>query len=184
MKVVLIRHLKTQGNLEQRYVGDGDEDILPTERITHVYPEATRLFVSPLKRTQSTAKLIYPALKQEVVADLSECDFGDFKGKNYIELQQDERYQQWIASDATLPFPNGESRRQFADRCVRGFLQAVQRCSEKDVVAFVVHGGTIMAILSELGDEGKGYFDYQCTNACGYVCEWTGTQLRSIQKLW
>ena len=36
------------------------------------------------------------------------------------------------------------------------------------IVAVVVHGGTIMAILERFGTPKKNYFDYQVKNGCGY----------------
>ena len=50
-------------------------------------------------------------------------DFGEFEGKNYIELQKDPNYQAWIDSNGTLPFPGGESREAFIKRCEQGFYR-------------------------------------------------------------
>ena len=52
-----------------------------------------------------------------------------------------------------------------------------------NTAAFVVHGGTIMSILSELGDEGKSYYDYITDNGEGFVCEWEDGKCRNIMRL-
>ena len=40
-----------------------------------------------------------------------------------------------------------------------------ENCS---TAAFVVHGGTIMAILSAYAESGKGFYDWQVKNGSGY----------------
>ena len=103
-------------------------------------------------------------------------DFGDFEGKNYQELKNDAAYQSWIDSLGTLPFPGGESREMFVRRCGQGFekmlilLEEQLKKAEKEpmTAVLIVHGGTIMSVLSSYG--GGGYFDYQVKSAQGYVC--------------
>lgn len=114
-------------------------------------------------------------------------DFGEFEGKNYAQLNGDPRYQAWIDSGGTLTFPGGESREAFIARCVDGMelvmeqirqqlaYRACPKCQETEdncmiqeplPVAAVVHGGTIMALLSHYC--GGDYFSYQVKNAEGY----------------
>ena len=96
-------------------------------------------------------------------------DFGDFEGKNYKELCGNRDYQEWIQSQGTLPFPNGESRKEFLERCRAGLFKMWGRLGAEDSrIAAVVHGGTIMAVLSEF--YGGEYFDYQVSNGNGYCC--------------
>ena len=45
-------------------------------------------------------------------------------------------------------------------------------------VAYVVHGGTIMAVLSEL--YGGDYYDYHCGNGEGYLCNLTKDKRLSV----
>ncbi len=104
-------------------------------------------------------------------------------------------YQKWIDSNGTLPFPGGEPREQFIRRSMEGFdwmMSDILIKSEKNTriqngtetqdlknnceteipVVAVVHGGTIMAVLSSL--TGGEYFDFQVKNGEGYetVLEW------------
>lgn len=113
-------------------------------------------------------------------------DFGEFEGKNYIELQKNPNYQAWIDSNGTLPFPGGESREAFIKRCEQGFYRMLigikgrlQKMDEKQpaskiTAGAVVHGGTIMAILSSF--YGGDYFDHQVKNGGGYRCLLSGTR--------
>lgn len=130
-----------------------------------------------------------------LIPEWKEMDFGQFEGKNYEELKDNPCYQKWIDSNGTLPFPGGESREQFIRRSMEGFdrmMSDILKRSEKNTgiqndtdpqylksncgteipVVAVVHGGTIMAVLSSL--TGGEYFDFQVKNGEGYetVLEW------------
>ncbi|MGN0170214.1 MAG: histidine phosphatase family protein [Lachnospiraceae bacterium] len=181
INLVLIRHGATKGNKEHRYIGITDEclsregrDVLEKARQDHVYPMVDRVFCSPMKRCIQTAKILYPQLKPEIITEWSEIHFGDFEGKNYLDLQYDRRYQEWIESKGELSFPNGESRQAFMERCVKGLRKVVADCSVMDrfphetTWALVIHGGTIMSLLSRFC--GGEYFDYQVENGKGYLC--------------
>ena len=49
-------------------------------------------------------------------------------------------------------------------------------------VACIVHGGTIMAVLSEI--YGGGYYDYHCGNGDGYICDVTDEgHISTIKRL-
>ena len=47
-------------------------------------------------------------------------------------------------------------------------------------VGMIVHGGTIMSLLSLYG--GKDYFDYQVSNGRGYVCRLTGVNGKTTRE--
>ena len=183
----------TAGNLKKRYIGRTDESLCPEGIVLlesyiqkNIYPEVQRVYVSPMKRCMETAKLIFKENFYEV-EELRECDFGIFENKNYKELSDCSEYQAWIDSGGTLTFPGGESREAFIARCVDGMelvmeqirqqlaYRACPECRETEdncmiqeplPVAAVVHGGTIMALLSHYC--GGDYFSYQVKNAEGY----------------
>ncbi len=185
MRIVFIRHGKTAGNIEKRYIGRTDEPLCAegiSELKARKYPDCERVITSPMKRCIETAKLIYPNREMIICDDLRECDFGDFEGKNYLELSNNSDYQRWIDSGGTLPFPNGESPEGFKARCVRGFLEMIGQCDGK-TAAFVVHGGTIMAIFERFGFPKRGYYDYQAENGSGYIAEFDGVYLKITEKL-
>lgn len=165
MKIYLIRHGKTAGNLEKRYIGVTDEPLCPegmAELRGRRYPGCELVIASPMKRCVETARIIYPDKELVTCVDLAECDFGDFEGKNYLELSGNADYQRWIDSGGTLPFPNGEDPENFKARCVRGFDKMISRCSECGSIAFVVHGGTIMAVMERYG--GRDFYDCRIGN--------------------
>ncbi len=185
MKIILIRHGATKGNLEKRYIGTSDEDILQSsidEIKTHTYPTAEIVFASPRKRCLQTATQIYG--NYQIESDFSEIDFGDFEGKTYKELSINPDYQKWVDSNCTLPIPNGESLAVFQKRCVQGFLKCVSENADKTSLAFVVHGGTIMALLGYFSNPVSNYFDWKVPNANGYIADLINDRLENISLIW
>ena len=172
--MALIRHGMTPGNEEQRYIGRTDEPLsqkgreqLLTLQKKGVYPAAACVAASPLERCRQTAELLYPGQAPCVFDQFREMDFGAFEGHNYEELKADVRYQAWIDSNGTLPFPQGESREQFQRRCVEGCCELLKEVWTREKLpasfALIVHGGTIMALLDAFAE--GSYYDYQCANA-------------------
>lgn len=168
--ITLIRHGKTLGNLEKRYIGITDEP-LSKQGVEEIaagnYPACDILFSSPLRRCIQTAKIIYPAKEPIVIQELKETNFGRFEGKNYQDLSEDLEYIKWIESGGTAPFPEGEGRSEVIKRTMIGFEKLIGASDEYKSVVAVVHGGTIMSILSSLfkGD----YYSYHVENGEGYT---------------
>lgn len=196
--IVLIRHGETKSNKEHRYLGRTDEELsnegiikLKELKNMNYYPEIDLLYSSPMKRCVQTASILYPYMQPIIVSDFKEIDFGIFEGKNHIELQKDERYQAWIDSNGTLPFPEGESKESFIQRCNKGFLKILEDINAFDndkmpeTVGMIVHGGTIMSILSSF--YGGDYYDYQIENGKGFIMtvlnDHNKTKIVSLKRL-
>lgn len=166
IRLMLIRHGITQGNIEKRYMGQTDMDLCKEgvrqiqEKVdSGYYKETELLFISPLKRCRQTADIIFPGMDKIVIEELKEMDFGDFEGKNYHDLSHNPVYEAYISSGGELSFPNGENKQQFSKRVMEGLGKALRIAADNDKrnITCVVHGGTTMAICSCLGL--AGYFD-------------------------
>lgn len=190
MEIILIRHFMTRGNQNHRYIGTTDEPLLKgqawesagTDRSCAAgYPDVQAVAVSPLKRCVETANIIYPCVRRVVCSDLRECDFGLFENKSYEELKDNPDYQRWIKSGGTLSFPGGEARDVFCERSVRGFVSVTERFLKENVrsAAFVVHGGTIMAILDRFAHHEEGFYHWQVRNREGYRAKLNKEQWQS-----
>lgn len=174
--VSLIRHGKTPGNEKRRYIGRTDEPLSERgkaelavtkrslEELGNLSTDACRAFRSPMLRCRQTAEILFPGILFTPVEDLRETDFGTFEGKNAEELSRNPDYQRWIDSGGTLPFPEGESREAFIRRSVLAFFSCLEAPGR---YLFVVHGGTIMSVLSFV--TGQDYFRFQVPNGDGYV---------------
>lgn len=191
INLILIRHGATAGNVRKCYIGRTDEPLsaegekgIRELKKQGIYGEADIVVVSPMVRCRRTAELLYPGKDYHIVDAFCEMDFGRFEGKNYQDLNGNADYQRWIDSGGTLAFPEGESRADFVARCGQGLVELLTKLQQEDeatalqqetqrrsefTVAAVVHGGTIMALLSRFG--GGDYYSYQCKNGEGYRCK-------------
>ena len=176
MKCYLIRHGITQGNKALHFNGSGtDEPLTPEGRdalkeIEDVAP-GSMLFASPMIRALETAGIMFPGRKPIVIDDLREMHFGIFEGKNHSMLDGEPEYQAWLDSGGAAEIPGGESIGTFRKRAWNGFMEAVASAARKgaDTLYLVVHGGTIMAVMSSL--TGKDYFDFNAPNGAGYIID-------------
>ena len=176
---MLIRHFATPGNEKRQYIGSTDEVLSEkTAFLKRSYPIPEYIIASPMKRCVQTAKRIWgtdlsgcPIVLEPL---MRECDFGQFEGKTYEQLKKNAAYIKWLKSGGITAFPGGEDQEEFRKRCVEGMKKQVRFLIARHVkyAAFVVHGGTIMAVLSSL--TGGEYFDFQVKNGEGYetVLEW------------
>lgn len=174
MKVIILRHGKTQSNIERRYMGcRTDEDLLETEESSLQDPgiadDDILIISSPMKRSLQTAHIFFPGREILVAEDLREMDFGIFEGKNYMDLSGDPDYQAWVDSGCTSRIPGGESMDSFIKRTMTGFREAVRTAIDKRAatLCIVAHGGSIMSVMYSLF--GGNYYDYYTQNGDGYI---------------
>ena len=173
VEIVLIRHGKTEGNKEKRYIGRTDQP-LSEEGIAGIkenlgrYPSVEKVYASPMKRTRQTAELIYPGQAPELVDGLREMDMGVFEGKNHAELKNRPSYILWVATRGKISIPGGESMKDFGKRTMDAFTQVLGDMQAEGIKrsAFVAHGGTIMSIVSQLADD--DYYKYMVNNGAGF----------------
>lgn len=165
MELILIRHGKTKGNKERRYIGRTDEPLDENIKINKLYPQAEKIISSPMKRCIMTAELIYPGRKIIECKKLIETDFGEFENKTYEELKNDKRYIEWIDSRGKKACPGGESRAEFSKRCIEAYKEIIEMDSKS--IAVIAHGGTIMAIMEHIF--GGDFYDYHVDNLEGYI---------------
>lgn len=181
MKITMIRHLMTPGNLKKRYIGRTDEplaegDVLKDragqvkERLSGM-EKPDVIIASPMRRCVETAALLFPNREPVLCSLLRECDFGLFEGKTYEELKDIPDYQSFLESGGKIPFPKGEDPEAFKERSVCGFEQMVEwmlRNEMKDGV-MVVHGGTIMSVLSRFDARKREFYSWQTENGGGFI---------------
>lgn len=184
IRLVLLRHFATLGNLQKRYIGTTDEPLCEEGRKASKkisYPKVDTVLTSPLLRCRETAGLIYPQLSPIVCNGFRECDFGEFENKNYMELTNNPKYQAWLDSKGTLSFPRGEGVEEFKRRTLLEFKKRLELYNSKNItVALVVHGGTIMSILEKYADPKEEFYHWQVKNGCGYSADYDEKKGRII----
>ena len=99
MKLTLIRHGMTRGNMLRIYYGSTDLPILPESYAelearakTGFYPTAERYYTSGMLRAEQSFRAIYGDTPHSVLYGMREADFGDFEMRNYAELKDDPAY--------------------------------------------------------------------------------------------
>ena len=89
MLIVLLRHGQTAYNEQRRYQGAADVPLSPAGRaaLKKADFETETVYVTPLCRTEQTARILFPHARQIVVPALREMDFGVFEGRTYDEME-------------------------------------------------------------------------------------------------
>ena len=176
LKLVLIRHAMTAGNLSGQYIGSTDQPLCQAgielaQIAAQITPQVNRVYCSPLLRCRQTAEILYPQHIAREVIDLRETDFGSFEGKTHTELATDPDYQAWIASAGVLPPPGGESTMHFSRRCVAALTGIFTEMAREHILsaACVIHGGSIMAVMAALASPKRPFYDWQTKNCGGFV---------------
>ncbi len=158
-KIHLIRHGKTAANTQGLYIGRTDMPLSPEGlrelldlKETMEYPGAGRFYTAPLMRCKQTMEVLYPQVELHTVPALTECDFGEWEGKNIVQLKNDSRFVEWMEG-TNGQIPNGESTVDFQKRVMAGFEELVQDLLKSGETEAVVctHGGVIMMLLMAYG---------------------------------
>lgn len=171
VKVNFIRHGRTPSNEKHLYLSYTDESLSEEgkkELKKNSYPPCDIVFTSGLKRCNETAKIIYEKNDIIEIADFLEIDFGIFELKSYEDLKENPDYIEWIDKRGMIAPKGGESRPEFIKRLKRGFYKALSMSKEADEISLVVHGGTIMGIISSFTK--LDYYDVQLKNAAVLSC--------------
>ena len=158
MKIYLLRHGRTAWNDEFRYQGISDTPLSP-EGEAELIPAGflpQSVYVSPLRRARRTAELLFPGVRQEVIADLAEMNFGVFEGRDGGCLEQ---------------CPGGESRMAFCERVCDAFAALVERTPDAAPLVIVAHGGVQMAVMERFALPEKSYFSWMSPKGGGYVLQ-------------
>lgn len=171
MLVYLIRHGKTAWNLEGRYQGRSDIPLCEAGKRTLAPADFSpeRVYVSPMKRAEETARILFPRAQRISIPGLEEMDFGAFEGKSFRELEDDPAYRAWVEGNCAAPCPGGEGQKDFSQRVCAAFDELMER--EREQLVIVAHGGTQMAILEKYGRPRRDYFAWQSPNGGGFLLE-------------
>ena len=173
LEILFLRHSITEGNKKGRYIGRTDEPLCEEGRalLENKAPGPVQaVYSSPLKRCVETAGILWPDMAPVLADGLRECDFGTFENKNYKELDGDPDYQAWVDSQGTLPFPGGESREGFQERCCRALCHIIKEAAGRfKRIAVVAHGGTIMSVMERYGVPERDYYGWHVANGEGFL---------------
>lgn len=185
MTIYLLRHGRTSYNDERRYQGWLDIPLSPAGAAELAAAEFApeTVYVSPLCRSQETARRVFPTARQVIVPELAEMDFGDFDGRTADEMADDPAYRAWVDGDCTAQCPHGESRAVFCERSCRAFEALVDACRD-ELLVIVAHGGTLRAVMERYALPERDYFDWMSGNGGGYRLDFDAALWREHRKLY
>lgn len=164
MKIFLIRHGETTGDVEGRYGGDYD-DSLSTKGMMQVHELSEKLkgtlikkfFVSPKTRAVETALILKKKMMFELVS------VNDFRERNQygvmtgmLKIEAKEKFPDMVEElEETDPYHHVEGSEdyfKFAERVTKSFNSIVEEEFKTNTksIGFITHSGPIRVIFREL----------------------------------
>jgi broad specificity phosphatase PhoE len=159
MKIFLVRHGETTGDVEDRYGGSYDDHLtdLGKEQLavtanSLVGKDIEIILTSPLIRAKESAEIISSKIEcpVEIMSGLEERSYGVLGGLTKVEAL--EKYPEVVEAhkDPLNTDPEGENYDDFKNRVLGTFQKITQK--EHNTIAVVSHGGPIKQILAHLGE--------------------------------
>ncbi len=166
MNLLVIRHLKTQDNLEQRFSsGDRDVSILPNQKIPNnavrelmaLEPDGLIIAHTGLKRSVQTARLLGQSIRHKgkalIMPQFRERIGGSLAGLSFSELQKifpelESPNQFW---NIEAPNQRLESFPEFLSRIKKGIDRLVSIPAPN--IILITHAGSIKGIKAVLTAE-------------------------------
>lgn len=175
MRLTIIRHGITAGNLLEQHIGSTDlplvEQGVELARKTAPFLAAYDVcYASPMLRTRQTAALLFPGREIIPFPGFQERDFGLYEGKSMQDLKDDPAYMRWLPEQVEAP-PGGESRPDLILRCADAMerLTADAKSRGAQNIVLVTHGNVVMALMSHFVRNGGSYYDWLTDNCGGWV---------------
>jgi 2,3-bisphosphoglycerate-dependent phosphoglycerate mutase len=128
-----------------------DQALAVAERLAAAEPAA--IFVTPLRRTQETARPLAQRLgvKPVILPELREIYLGDWEGQlNHRATSGDSLTRKVFDAERWDVIPNAEPMEDFSARVRRGMELMVQAAGPDGTTLAVVHGGVITEACSQV----------------------------------
>jgi broad specificity phosphatase PhoE/ribonuclease HI len=178
-RLILVRHGETALTQQGRYSGRGDvplsdegqaQAMAAGGRVAGLARDVAAVVTSPLSRCVRTAEIIAAELggaDVTVLDDLIECDFGEWEGLTFAEVQDrwPKEMDAWLDSTSVAP-PGGESFEVVAKR-TRAAMATVLRAYPGQVVVLVSHVSPIKLILRDALAAGDAFLHRLFLDAAG-----------------
>lgn len=171
MKLILIRHGQTQGNilneqginlftgaLNNKYTDLTEKGIEAAKKLNDnpTIKEISKVYCSDLKRAIDTAKLAKPGYELNIDKRLRERSLGDFEGKYPEDLEDNESYKKYFTDENYKKFrrdfiqkaPHGESYTDVIKR-TKDFLDSLNM-DEDITIGIFAHMHCIRCIFYNL----------------------------------
>lgn len=210
IKLYLVRHGETKGNVEQWYQGStdiplNDKGRLQAQCLSEYLKDVhfDGFYSSDLMRAEETAKIIAAPHHMEVrtYKELQEVNFGEWEGHRYDEITSGwpGMIEDFYASEGKMKAPNGESFEEVEMRSLKKVQEILADHKDGDTVFIASHGATIRCLLfGLLGLRLTRIWCFQQFNTAVNVIEYYGErnvmtvmnstrhleQMAEVQKQW
>lgn len=181
MRLMLIRHGQSKGNVDGVIYGKTDYDLTQEGRLQSEavrqklkYEKVDAVFSSPLKRAQNLAQLVASDHALQLYTDerISEMNYGVFEGLTLQEVEASYGviYKRYLDEFETYIIPGGEGYSQFRER-IFSFLEDL--IAQEGHFIVVTHSGVIresLIYLLQLKPEQVWHFKIEpaCTIQISY----------------
>lgn len=168
MKIILVRHGKTQANIDWKYstddtvlAKDGLYILDKTKKLLEDY-DIDEVYTSALIRSQETAKHL-GFTNFTIDKRINEMNFGDFRGQSIdeVRLKQKLFFENEKNNYFGIKYPNGESRNEVIRRTSE-FLDEISQKDDKTILC-ISHGiairSTLFWVLKDLSNWNSFWID-------------------------
>ena len=157
-KLFLVRHGRTKWNLEGRYQGITNTNLVPEgarqAKLAALYLSKVKfsgIYSSPLGRAVETSEVFKKILKQGYVVreNLKEINFGKWEGLKFDEINEkyNQDYQDWLKNPYSNPPTEGESFTSLTKRALTELKRIFEENPDNSNILIISHGGLIVSLL-------------------------------------
>ncbi|MCF0147037.1 MAG: histidine phosphatase family protein [Clostridium sp.] len=157
MKLIFIRHGKTDWNVQGRIQGSHDIELNEiginqamelSNKLKGLNYNFKKIYTSPQKRALKTAKIISEIsnVPYIIAEDLKEINMGQWEGLIWkdVEDKYPLEYKEWKGNRRFNPPPNGESYEDMMQRVIIALHKIINE--NTDDVVIVTHSAVIMCL--------------------------------------
>lgn len=179
----LIRHGQIDANVERLWHGSTDSPLNALGRdqadkmgqyISKKYPEISKVYSSPLKRTLNTAEALsgHFGLAPVAHAGLREYGVGEWEGHDYDAIIEDYQFMTHLEKSHDFAPPGGDSLSEVRHRMLSAF-EEIRDNHPEEHIAIVGHGAALAIALSVvLLGKAFPFYDYHMDNTGVSVLHW------------
>ncbi|MCM1981372.1 histidine phosphatase family protein [Lyngbya confervoides] len=161
MKILLVRHAESLGNLRGEIQGQQESPLSETgqqqaqqlaQYLQHQIWSPTHIYTSPLQRARQTAEILALGRPLLLESTLMEIHNGILEGLTWTEaqLQYPQLCEQLLASSDPLRIPGAESLQAVAKRSRQFWDKLGARHSDDDRLWIISHGGLLQYLIQVL----------------------------------
>lgn len=186
IKLYLVRHGETNGNVHQWYQGSTDvplneKGIAQATCLSQFLKDVpfTAIYSSPLERAKRTAEIVAKphGLQVQTYKELAEINFGVWEGHTYKEITETwpGEIEAFYNSNGNMRARGGESFREVMDRITPKTKELLAKHQDGDTVLIASHGASIRCLLfGLLGLELSRIWCFQQYNTAFNIVEYYG----------